>query len=136
MHGLTDQVFTQHRPQRSATISVAGKGRQASALELQVVEDSIATSAFAKEDRTAIAQLRHEATELVSRVGHSDRVCILRQLVSGKQRRRILFHHVGVQPQLLRQTSIEDHHVRIGDGRRDHAAVELRRQTRVAVCET
>jgi len=65
VHRFADKVFAQHRPQRCAAVTTAGKGRASRALELDVAANAGAVEDLAHEDRPAIAQLRNETAELV-----------------------------------------------------------------------
>ena len=71
-------------PYHGSPVAVSREGRKACALELNVAQDSIAPSKFSEKDRATITQPRHEHTELMSRISHRDRVCVLRQLIAGE----------------------------------------------------
>ena len=111
------------------------KGVRPAALELDVTEHTIAPFEFAEQNGAPVTELRHETTELVSRVRHCDGICIVRQLISGEEFRRLALDDVRVQPKLLCQRSIEDDQLRVRDGRRLDAGVEPGSQRGIAMDE-
>ena len=54
------------------------------ALELDVAADAVGVDHFAEQDGAAVAELRHEMTELVAGIGHRDRVGAVGQPLAGE----------------------------------------------------
>ena len=67
MHRLADDVFPEHRPERRAPVTPAGKPRLPCPFQLNVHAIAGWRDLLAKEDRAAIAESR-EVAELVPRV--------------------------------------------------------------------
>ena len=105
MHRFADEVLAQHGPKRGASIAIARERRESRALELDVAEHAVAPFAFSEQNGAPVTELRHEAAELMSRVGHRDGICIVRQLISGEECRRLALDDVRVQSKLLGQRS-------------------------------
>ncbi len=83
-HRLADDVFAQHRTERRAAVAPARKRRRARALELDVAADAVGVDHLAEQDGAAVAQLRHEMTELVAGIGHRDRVGAIGDALAGQ----------------------------------------------------
>ena len=73
-HRLADDVFAQHRTKRGTAIAPPREGRRAGSLELDVTADAVGVDHLAEQDGAAVAELRHEMTELVAGIGHRNRV--------------------------------------------------------------
>ena len=67
MHGLADDVFPQHRAERGAPVTAAGKPRLPCSFQLNVHAIAGWRDLLAKQDRAAVAE-RREVAELVTRV--------------------------------------------------------------------
>ena len=58
VHGLGDDVFAQHRPERGAAVAAARKRRRHGARQLDVFARAVAADNVAEQDRAAVAELR------------------------------------------------------------------------------
>ena len=74
VHGLTDDVFAQHRAQGSAAVAAAGVGRGARALQLDVVASTVGADDLAQQEGAAVPELRVIAAELMAGVHCGDRL--------------------------------------------------------------
>src|SRR4029078_5988626 len=77
MHRFADEVFAQHGSQRSPSVAIARERRPSRALELDVTPYPVTSHPLSEQDGATITELRHEAAELMTRVGQSDRVGII-----------------------------------------------------------
>ena len=73
-HRLGHEEFAQHRPDRGLAIAVAREGRRPRPLELDIEARAIGRDKLAEQQRTTIAELRREMTELVPGIGKRERV--------------------------------------------------------------
>jgi hypothetical protein len=81
-HGLAHHVLAQHGAKGRASVAAAGERRGPRALELHVVAATVAGHDFAKQNRAAITELRHEAAKLMPGVGEGDGVGALEEPVA------------------------------------------------------
>ena len=135
VHRLADDIFAQHRSQRCPSVAAAGIGRLARPLELDVAAAAMPVDHLPKQDRAAVAELRHEGAELVPGIGHGERFGALRHLVAGEDRRPVPFERLDIEPELFGKRPVELDQPGLGDRRRFDARVEIRRQPRIAVVE-
>jgi hypothetical protein len=87
VHRFADEILAQHRADCRTTVASAREWRAAGALHLDIVEPVIAGAFFAEQQRTTVAQLRHEVRVLVPGVGHRERACVFGHAIARKQRR-------------------------------------------------
>ena len=66
--GDADQHLAQHGPDRGLAVAAAGERRAARSLEGDVASASLPVDHLAEQQRSAIAELRREPTELVARI--------------------------------------------------------------------
>ena len=83
-HVFADQVLTQHRSQPGPAVTPAGEGRAAGTLELDVQALAGRVPDLTQENGSPIAQLRHEAPELMAGIGHGQGHRPLRHPVAGE----------------------------------------------------
>ena len=82
MHRFADEVLAQHGPERCASVAIARERRPSRALELDVAPHAVASHPLSEQNGATITELRHEAAELMTRVGQSDRVGIIGRLIA------------------------------------------------------
>src|ERR1051325_9524982 len=87
MHRLAHQIFAQDRAESCPPVTVAREGRTAGALELNVAAMSVALDQFAEQQRAAVAQLRHEAAELMPGIYLRQRRGAVRSHIAAKDSR-------------------------------------------------
>src|ERR1700752_72282 len=63
VHRFANQVFPQHRPERSAAVARTRKRRWPRALELNVATPSVAIDHLTQKQRAPVAKLGHKAAE-------------------------------------------------------------------------
>ncbi len=135
-HRLADDVLPQHGAECGAAIAAAGERRWAGPLELDIAADAVGIDDFAEQDGAAIAELRHEMTELVAGIGHRDRVGAVRNAFAredfGALRAR---KQLGVEAEMDRQRPVELDQARGGDRGGGDAGEKVRRQRRIGVLE-
>jgi hypothetical protein len=108
VHGLTDQIFPQHRPEGGAAIAVAGKRGRARAFELDVAPRAGAVQHVPQQDGAAIAQRRGEHAELVTGIGGGDGGGAVGQQIAGKEcGQGGVVQIASVQTQIGRQSVVE-----------------------------
>ena len=73
-HGFADDVFADHRAESGLAIAAAREWRAPGALQLQIVTCAISVDDFTEQEGTAVAELRHESTELMAGVGLCNRL--------------------------------------------------------------
>ena len=106
------------------------------ALELKVVPLSVDIYDFTEQNRTTVAELRHEMPELMPRIGKGDGLRAGCDRVSGKNGETRRASKVrGVDTQSLRKGIIQAQQLRRGDLCRCNALVERIRQPRISVVE-
>ena len=133
---LGSEEFADRRAQHRAAVTHARKGRAARALEMQVPVLATGIDHFAQQQTTAIAELRVVHAELVAGIDHRPRLCLLPDLLSGKQLgEQRIFHLGGVEPEQPRGIGAADHQSRIVQRVGYHTAGENVAQTREAVIE-
>jgi hypothetical protein len=117
-HSLTDDVFAQHRTERSAAVSAAREGRSPGALKLDIAPQAVPPHNFAEQDRPPVTELRYEVAELVPSIGEGDRRRAFGHTVPGQD-----LDALGAR-QLLRiqrkahgETGIQPHKTWRGHGR-------------------
>jgi anti-anti-sigma factor len=69
VHRLAHEHLAQHRAHGGLAVAAAREHRSARALERDVAAPSVAVDHFAEEKRATVAELRHEAAELVAGIG-------------------------------------------------------------------
>src|SRR5256712_10532039 len=74
MHGLAAEVLPDAGTQDGAAVVVAGEGREARALEMQVPLLATAVADLAQQDRTPVAEAGDVGAELMAGVDHPQRV--------------------------------------------------------------
>ncbi len=108
MHRLADQIFSQDRPERGASVAAPGERRQPRAFQLDVAALARAVDHLADQDRAPIAELGNETGELMPRIGQSDRFGAGRRRhcrkISPPDRRA---QSRGLEPELLGKRMIE-----------------------------
>ena len=86
--------------------------------------------------KKAAARLKSKLTaELMTGIGHRDRLGVVGELIARKQGRR-LERDRGVEPKFLGQRGVEHDELRIRHGRGCNAPIEARRQAGVGVLKT
>ena len=83
-HRLAHHIFAQHRPQRRLPVSSARIGCPPRALQLDVTPLAGLIDDLAEQDRASIAELRHEIAELVSGIGHRNRLGSVREALASQ----------------------------------------------------
>ena len=115
-HRLADDVFPQHGAECGAAVAPAGERRPAGPLELDIAADAVRVDDFAEQDGAAIAELRHEMTELVAGIGHRDRVGTVRNAFAGEDFGALRARkQLGVETEMDRQRPVELDQARGGD---------------------
>src|SRR2546428_8489483 len=79
MHGLAAEVLPDAGTQDGAAVVVAGEGREARALEMQVPLVAMAVADLAQQDRTAVAEAGDVGAELMAGIDHRQRLAAPRQ---------------------------------------------------------
>ena len=85
-HGFADNVFAEHRAEGGLAVAAAREWRAPGALQLQIVTCAVSVDDFTEQDGAAVAELRHESTELVAGVGLRNRLGALGHRVAGEHR--------------------------------------------------
>ena len=135
-HRLADDVFAQHRTKRGAAIAAARKRRRARSLELDVAADAVGVDHLAEQDGAAVAELRHEMTELVAGIGHRDRVGAVGDPLAGENFGALrALQPIRIEAEMDRERPVQFDQPRRGDRRRRHPREEVGRQRRVGVLE-
>ena len=135
-HRLADDIFAQDRPKRSPAIAAAGKWRRSGALELDVAADAIDIDDFAEQDGAAVAELRHEMTELMTGIGHGDRLSPIGDAFSGEDFGTLGgIQPVGVEPKPDREGPVQFDQPGRGHRRRRHPREKAVRERRIGVLE-
>ena len=88
-HRLAHDVLAQHGAERGASVAAARERRAPRALELDVASLAVLADDLAEQDRAPVAELRHEAAELVPGVRERDRLRALGQRVAGEHLRAL-----------------------------------------------
>ena len=60
------------------------KGVRPETLQLDISPNSVPANGFSQKDRPTIAELRHEVSELMSRIGHGKRLGAFRNPIAGE----------------------------------------------------
>ena len=84
MHGLTEQIFAQHRTQHCFAVTPARKRCGARPFQMNVAPLARAVDNLAQKERATIPQLRREPAELMPCIGHSQGCCARRRGTSGQ----------------------------------------------------
>ena len=135
-HRLADDVFAQHRAERGAAVAPAGKRRRARSLELDVAADAIGVDHLAEQDGAAVAELRHEMSELMAGIGHRDRLGALGKPFSRENLGPFrAVEPVGIEAKLERQRPVQLDQPRRGDRRGRDPGKEIIRQRRIGILE-
>ncbi|MNH94069.1 hypothetical protein D3C73_466810 [compost metagenome] len=135
-HGLGDDIFPQYRSQSRTAVATAGKWRRACAFQLDIATNTASIHHFAQQDRTAVAELRHETAELVAGISHRKRHRPLWHHVTGKCRRQpIRIGKIGLDAKLFRQSLVEHDQLRPLDRLGINRSVEPVGQTGIGVVE-
>ena len=135
-HGLADNVFTDHRPERCAPVAAAGKLCRSGSFELDVIAPAVGAEDFAEQHRPAIAELGHEVSELMPGIGLRYGLRPRRDGISGKNCDAFLAAQIGrVDAKALRQRIVKPEQFRRCDFGRGDALVEGAGKARVAVVE-
>ena len=114
VHGFADHILAQHRPDRRLAVAAAREGRLPGALERDVAPLAVPVDHFAQQERAAVAQLRHEAAELVTGVGLRQGRGALGQVVTGKDGgKALVVQAVQAESQLLGQGAVQAEQLRL-----------------------
>ena len=135
-HGLADNVFADHRPERCAPVAAAGKPCRSGSFELDIIAPAVGTEDFAEQHRPAVAELGHEVSELMPGIGLRYGLRPRRDGISGKNCDAFLAAQIGrVDAKALRQRIVKPDEFRRCDFGRGDALVEGAGKARVAVVE-
>ena len=88
-HGFADDVFADHRAEGCLAIAAAGEWCAPGALQLQIATCAISVDDFTEQNGAAVAELRHESTELVASVGLCNRLGPLGHRVACEHREAV-----------------------------------------------
>src|SRR5262245_37293091 len=111
VHRFADQVFTQHRSKCRQAVAGARKGSASRAFELNVTTKAVAVDYLAQKQRPPVAELGHEAAELVAGVRLRQWRRSLGSLIARKDPRAFLgIESVGIQTHFLSQFTVEFYH--------------------------
>ena len=132
-HEFADQIFAQDRSHPGAPVAPAGERRGPRSLELQVEARAVGGHDLSKQDGAAVAQLRHEAAELVPGISLGQGRRALRH---GIARQHLDRQRVSVQPQPVRQRPVQRQQAGSGHGGGVHTGKEPLRHPGIAVVET
>ena len=103
---------------------------------MDVAPHAVAIQDLAEQDRAPIAELRNEVGELMSGIGHSDRLGARRDDVAGENRRQFVrTQRCGPKSKLLPKRVIELNQTRRCDWGGVNSSEEAPGQARVAVGE-
>ncbi len=123
-------------PSAARPVAVARERRRTGALELNVVANAVVRAQFAQQDRAAVTQLRHPIAELMTRVGHSERLGALGHAVAGQYLDALRRFEPGrIEAQSLRERPVDPDQARARDRRRRQPGVEAFRQPRISIVE-
>ena len=135
-HRLADDVFAQHRTERGAAVAPARKRRRAGALELDVAADAVGVDHLAEQDGAAVAELRHEMTELVAGIGHRDRVRAVGNALAGEDFGSLrAIQPIRIEAEMDGQRPVQFDQPRRRDRRRRDPREKIGRQRRIGVLE-
>ena len=102
-HRFAHEIFAQDGTERRPPIAAPGKGRRPRALQLDVTALSAPIDDFTQKDCAAVAELRHEVSELMAGIGHRERLASLRHAIACEDgdavRRR---KEIGIESEFLR----------------------------------
>ena len=135
-HGLADQIFAQHRAKGGAAVAAARERRTACPLKLDVASPAVPVDHLAEQDGAAIAELGHEAAELVARIRHGDRVGALGRAGARQHGDTVRpLQRIRIQPEFDGKRPVEQQQVRRGRHRRLDTGKKALREARVGVVE-
>ena len=135
-HRLADDVFAQYRAERRTAVAAARKRRRARPLELDVAADAVGVDHLAEQDGAAVAELRHEMSELVAGIGHRDRIRPVGDALAGQDLGPFrAAEQVRIEAKLDRQRPVQLDQPRRGHGCRCDPREKIVRQRRVGVLE-
>ncbi len=136
VHGLADDVFAKHRPDRRKTVAAPRERRCARTLEVKVAKASIGRREFAQQQCPAVAQTRNIAAELVSGIGlgHGHRT-LGNQVADQKTQPVLAAQPAGFDAELGGQGLVEYKQTRFGGGFGLPADGQLRQLAREAVVQ-
>ena len=134
MHRFRAQILAYGRAQYCTSVGGARERRLARALELQRPAFAFGVDDFAQQNRAPVAQLRHEAAELMTGVEHRQRLRARRHEIAGEQIQKTFAAGFGGVEVEQRRGIVADAD-QIGRGKRRwvKSAIKRRRQARVAV---
>src|SRR2546422_5343076 len=136
VHGLAAEVLPNARAQDGAAVIVAGEGREARALEMQVPLLAPAVADLAYQDCAAVAEARDVGAELMAGIDHRKRLAARRQVMAreaaGELRPPGLFQ---LEIEQGRRVRVEGHQERTLERRRRDLRVEDLGQARKGVVE-
>ena len=136
MHRFADEILAQDRPESGATVATAGERRSSGPFQLDVASPAVAVQHLAQEDGAAVAEPGNEVAELMSGIGHRDRLGARRHLVAGERRRQpVRTDAARIDAQLRSERIIEFDQPGSRHRRRNKPREETLGQTRVAVGE-
>ncbi len=85
MHRLADDVLAKHGADGGQPVTAAGERRAAGTLEMEVAQLSLGVDEFTEQQRPAVAETRHPAAELMSRIALRNRIGARGHHGSGEQ---------------------------------------------------
>src|SRR6202035_3956566 len=107
-HGLADEIFAQHRAERSAPVAAARIGGSTGTLQLNLAPGARAIPRLPQQNGPAVAELRDEVSELMTGIGHCDGLQTLRDDISGKDPCQLIGSELAdIEAQLQTQRVIE-----------------------------
>ena len=134
MHRFADEIFAQDRPESGATVATARERRSSGAFQLDVASPAVAVQHLAQQDGAAVAEPGNEVAELMSGIGHRDRLGARRHLVAGERRRQsVRTDAARIDAQLRCEGIVEFNQPGSCHRRRSEPREETLGQARVAV---
>ena len=122
MHRLAAEELADGRAQHRASVGRARVGRRPGPFELDVVPPALRIDRFAQQERAAVAKLRHEVSELMTRIGCGNRLGAFRNRLTRKNLRQGLRIKPGkIKPQRVGERLVQRNQTRRGDADRPNA---------------
>ena len=132
-HRLADQVLAQHGPECRAPVAATRVRRAPRALELDVAQQAVHIAHLAQQNCAAVAELRREEAELMSRIGHRNRLGSGQQTIARENRGQgVVIETLEGQPQFRGQRPVDLNQARLRDRRGIQTREEVFGQLRVA----
>jgi len=136
VHRLAEHVLAEHRSDRRAPVTAARERCRPRSLQLNVAARTGTIDELAEQDRAAVAELRNEAAELMTRVGERDRIRVFGQSVAGEDRDALGAREGrGIEPELVRERRVDRERDRRAHRARGRARVEAAGERGVAMLE-